>query len=186
MESAKILFLSIAMSVLYGVAQDQCTARICIEYFTVFHPRILAHPSPTALGMVWGVLATWWVGALLGTILILAARAGSLPKLKASALFRPILAVLAATAVSATLFGSIGFFLSRKGVVGVPSRMILRLPYSAHDRFMADWWAHLASYATGLVGGITISVVAYRRRVRWDRSASEKRGIAAGARGLSA
>jgi hypothetical protein len=31
----RILLLSVAAAVLYGILQDQVTARICVEYFTV-------------------------------------------------------------------------------------------------------------------------------------------------------
>ena len=34
-----------------------------LEYFTVLHPQVLPidYP-PTAIALVWGVIATWWVG----------------------------------------------------------------------------------------------------------------------------
>jgi hypothetical protein len=76
LESLKILILSIAAAILYGIIHDQFTARICIEYFTVFHPPVFRTQSPTLLALGWGVIATCWVGAFLGLLLILAARFG--------------------------------------------------------------------------------------------------------------
>jgi len=73
MESLKIVFASIAAAILYGIVHDQFTARICVEYFTVFHPPVFATRSPTLLGIGWGIIATWWVGALLGLVLALVA-----------------------------------------------------------------------------------------------------------------
>ncbi|MFO0941023.1 MAG: hypothetical protein U0930_09660 [Pirellulales bacterium] len=35
---------------------DQITARICIEYFTIGHPRIIPTDDPTILGIVWGIV----------------------------------------------------------------------------------------------------------------------------------
>ena len=35
---------------------------------------------------------------------------------------------------------------------------------SSRYRFMAAWWAHSASYASGSIGGIVICIVTYRRR----------------------
>src|SRR5438105_3328307 len=40
MESAKILLLSVATAVAYGIVQDQVTARVCVEYFTIGHPPV--------------------------------------------------------------------------------------------------------------------------------------------------
>ncbi len=71
-----IVVLSILACVTYGVIHDQITARICVEYFTIGHPQIIASESPTMLGFVWGVIATWWVGAILGVLLATAARIG--------------------------------------------------------------------------------------------------------------
>jgi hypothetical protein len=51
MESLKIVFASIAAAILYGIVHDQFTARICVEYFTVFHPPVFATQSPTLLGI---------------------------------------------------------------------------------------------------------------------------------------
>lgn len=62
MEFLKIVALCISASVLYGIVHDQITARICVEYFTVFHPPVFATTSPTLLGFGWGVIATWWAG----------------------------------------------------------------------------------------------------------------------------
>ncbi len=50
MKYLAILFMCIAAAVVYGVVHDQVTARVCVEYFTVGHPRIIAPtPGPTPL-----------------------------------------------------------------------------------------------------------------------------------------
>ena len=64
MAPLRIIGLCISAAVLYGVAHDQVTARVCVEYFTIGHPRIIATESPTVLGLAWGVIATWWVGLI--------------------------------------------------------------------------------------------------------------------------
>lgn len=166
MESLKIVFACIVAAVLYGIVHDQFTARICIEYFTVFHPPVFATRSPTLLAIGWGTIATWWVGAALGLLLALAARAGSRPKLAAATLLRPIGKLLLVMAVCAALTGLTGFFLARQGLIIPPEFVLKSLPPSAGPRFMADWWAHSASYAVGFFGGIILCVVQYRRRKR--------------------
>ena len=52
-------------------------------------PPVFGTESPTLLGIGWGILATWWVGLLLGVPLAFAARAGS-PKRDAQSIFKPI------------------------------------------------------------------------------------------------
>ena len=78
MTALRIIGLCVLAAVLYGVAHDQVTARVCVEYFTIGHPRILATESPTVLGLAWGVIATWWVGLVLGAPLAFAVYARSL------------------------------------------------------------------------------------------------------------
>jgi len=83
MEALKIAALCIVAAICYGIIHDQITARICVEYFTIFHPPIFHTQSPTLLGIGWGIVATWWVGAFFSVPLILAARAGARPTLQA-------------------------------------------------------------------------------------------------------
>src|SRR5436853_1440044 len=90
MESLKILLLCILAAITYGILHDQVTARVCVEYFTIGHPPIFHTDSPTLLAIGWGIIATWWVGLMLGIAAALAARTGSWPKLNASAFMRPI------------------------------------------------------------------------------------------------
>jgi hypothetical protein len=165
MESLKIFLICIAAAILYGVAHDQFTARICVEYFTVFHPPIFATQSPTLLGIGWGIIATWWVGAVLGVLLAVSARAGPRPKLRAVTLIKPIGKLLLAMAACATISGLTGFMLGRNGFVAPPEWVISSLTPSAYANFMADWWAHSASYAVGFFGGIAMCIVQYRKRI---------------------
>lgn len=163
MEALSIALSCIVAAVLYGIVHDQFTARICVAYFTIFHPPIFHTQSPPLLAFGWGVLATWWVGVFLSIPMILAARAGPLPVIRASELRRPIALLLVFMAVCATLFGLTGYVLSRAGVLATDWLTFSSSPSSRY-RFMAAWWAHSASYASGLIGGIVICIVTYRRR----------------------
>jgi hypothetical protein len=140
MESPKIVFTCIVAAILYGIVHDQFTARICIEYFTIFHPPVFATRSPTLPAFAWGIIATWWVGAFLGLLLVFAARAGSRPKLAVAALLRPIGKLRLVMAVCAAISGLTGFLLARRGLVVPPEVVLNSRPPSAGARFMADWW----------------------------------------------
>ena len=166
MEALKIWLLCIFAALAYGVVHDQITARICVEYFSIAHPTILPLTSPTLLALQWGILATWWVGAALGILLATAARVGSRPKLEVRDLRRPIAVLLVFMVASATISGLCGYRLARSGIISLPGWLASAMPANKHARFMADWWAHSASYAAGIVGGLAVCGQAWRRRKR--------------------
>jgi len=111
MQSLKIIGVCVLAAVFYGIVHDQFTARICLEYFTIFHPPIFGRTqSPTLLAFGWGVLATWWVGMILGIFLAIAARAGSRPKLSVKDGLPMIRRLLLIMAVCAVISGLAGYF----------------------------------------------------------------------------
>jgi hypothetical protein len=169
METLKIVALAVVAAIVYGVLLDQVTARVCVEYFTVGHPPIFGTEDPTLLGLGWGVLATWWVGVGLGLILATAARWGRSPKLTARELVPTVVVFLAVLGVLAFVFGSIGYILARSGVVRLLEPLATHVPADRHAAFMADLWAHSASYGFGFLGGLVVCVVVEIRRLRKAR-----------------
>jgi hypothetical protein len=166
MHAAAIILLCIASAILYGIIHDQITARICIEYFTIGHPPVFNTDSPTLLALGWGVLATFWVGLILGIPLALAARAGPLPKRPARTLLGPIVLLLLVMAICAALAGLLGFSLARNGIVYLFGPLAQRIPKDRHPLFLADLWAHNASYFVGFIGGIVLIIWTWRSRRR--------------------
>jgi len=164
MQSIKIILTCVVAAVLYGIVHDQVTARICVEYFSVFHPPIFHTESPTILALGWGIIATWWMGAFLGVLLAIAARAGSRAKVARSELVVPIAKLLAMMGVLAAFAGLVGFALSSQGAIAPPDWIASALPRARYARFMADWWAHNASYCGGFFGGIALCILTFRRR----------------------
>jgi hypothetical protein len=163
MRSVAIVLLCIASAVFYGVLHDQVTARVCIEYFTIGHPPVFPTESPTLLGLGWGIIATWWAGLLLGVPLA-AARAGGRPKRGVRSLARPIAALLAVMGTCAALAGVMGYALGRSGAVYLLEPLASGVPVGRHARFLADLWAHSASYLVGFLGGILVIVRVWRSR----------------------
>jgi hypothetical protein len=160
MQAIKIVGLCIVAGAIYGILHDQVTARVCLEYFTVFHRDIFHTQSPTLLALGWGVLATWWVSLFLGIMLAIAARAGSRAKLTASHLVRPLLKLLAIMAIFALAAGIIGYFLQGLGM----EYYATAIPKQIRHTFYADLWAHEMSYLTGLIGGIILCILVWRSR----------------------
>lgn len=166
MQSIGIVLMCVGAAVTYGIIHDQITARVCIEYFTVGHPPVFATEDPTLLAIGWGIIATWWVGLLLGVPLALVARAGSRPKCSIGSLVAPVACLLAVMACSALGAGVLGWWLAREGVVFLVDPLASKLPPERHVRFLADLWAHSASYLVGLVGGIVVLALVWRSRRR--------------------
>jgi len=165
MQAFRIVLTCIVAAVVYGIVHDQFTAHICVEYFSVFHPPVFPTSSPTLLALGWGVIATWWMGAFLGVLLALAARVGSRRKIGASELVRPISKLLLIMGFLAAFAGLTGYVLAIRGAIGPPGWVASVLPPARHARFMADWWAHNASYLFGFLGGIALCVVTIRKRL---------------------
>lgn len=164
MDALKIIGLSVVAAILYGVVHDQVTARVCVEYFTIGHPPVFATESPTLLGIGWGIIATWWVGALLGAPLAFAAIRGPRPPRSAGSLVRPIGVLLAFMGTAALVAGVIGFAAASAGWVFLLEPLASRVPADRHAAFIADLWAHSASYLVGFVGGIILINRVWRSR----------------------
>src|SRR5437899_8227771 len=99
MRTLAIILMCVIAAVAYGIVHDQVTARVCVEYFTVGHPPVFGTDDPTLLGLGWGIIATWWVGALLGVPLAVVARAGSRPKRSVGSLVPPVATLLSVMAL---------------------------------------------------------------------------------------
>jgi hypothetical protein len=173
MEFLKIVLLAIVASVVYGILHDQVTARVCVEYFTVGHPDIFHTEDPTLLGLGWGVVATWWVGLLLGLPLAAAARLGSLPEVPARDLVKPVALLMVIAGLLALVAGIVGFLLARQGQVWLVGWLANRVPREKHPAFLADLWTHLASYGFGFLGGLLL--VVRTLYVRWKKQAADRR-----------
>ncbi len=166
MQSLGIVVMCVVAAVCYGIVHDQVTARVCVEYFTIGHPPVFNTNDPTLLGIGWGIIATWWVGLILGVPLAYFARMGSRPKRSVRYLMKPIACLLAVMAVCALTAGILGWLLARNGVVTLTGPIANQLPHDRHSVFLADWWAHSASYGVGLFGGIVTMALVWHSRQR--------------------
>lgn len=155
------MLLSIACACLYGVLHDQITARICLEYFTVWHPHLIDSTDPTVVALAWGIAATWWVGLGLGVPLAWAAHGKKRRRVPISTLMPKMALLFGTMAGVATLCGIVGYDLA-------PTEMAARAGYEGEQvrGFLADLFAHNASYGVGIVGGIALIVWTYRESLR--------------------
>jgi hypothetical protein len=161
-EAAAIVAVCVGSAVAYGVLHDLVTAHLSVEYFTVAHPY-LGIDAPILLALVWGVLATWWVGVLLGVPLAFAALLGPRPAVTARAL-RPALArllVVMGVAAAATML--LAAIATRDGFV-LPDPLFDRVPRDRHGRLAVAAVGHSVSYFVGFLGGIALIARTWRAR----------------------
>ena len=178
--------LGVLGSVVYGVLHDQVTARMCIEYFNsnaVPHHKALLDKinfkwkdSPTAVALLWGTVATWWVGLPLGLSVGSAARLGPLPKLPLKDLIKPTGVYAAFVAGSALLAGLVGYFSAKSRInedlngfeplnKGFGFRNIDKyVPKEKQAAFYSNCSSHQAAYISGGVGALgLIAWIIYKR-----------------------
>ncbi len=161
-----IVGMSILAACLYGISHDLVTAHLCVEYFTIGHPPVFHTVSPVLLALGWGVIATWWVGLLLGVPLALCSRLGKAPRRTASDLLRPIAYLLAAMAATSVIAGIVGHVLAAHGAIYLLPHLAQRVPADRHIWFLTNLWAHVAAYISGSLGGIVLCVKTVKGRQR--------------------
>ncbi|MEZ6053187.1 MAG: hypothetical protein R3C02_17665 [Planctomycetaceae bacterium] len=168
-EGLKIVVLSVLAAVSYGIVHDNVTTRICVEYFTVFHPRIAwVGESPTALATYWGVVATWWMGLGLGVPLACFARWGKPPKVSARQLLKPIGLTLTVMGISSIIMGATAYRLATTDRIKLFEPWSSRIPAEIHADFLTDLWAHNTAYVIGCIGGVCLWGWTVRLRNRSD------------------
>lgn len=135
-------------------------------YFTREHPTIVPTDSPLLLAFVWGVIATWWMGAILGLLLTTAARWGRYEKLAASQLTPSVLRLMALAGICALVAGILGYWASS---VGEFHRFGFSPEWATPEqtpRYWAVAAAHTASYAVGGLGGLWLVINTWFKRRR--------------------
>jgi hypothetical protein len=183
-ECSKLVGLSVATAVIYGVVNDQVTARFSPEYFSQgFHLRMRncwegpvfgrlksileKTESPTVVGLIWGTVATWWMGAFLSIPIVAASRIGSLPKSNAQQLVIPTAFALLGISIATVRSGIRGYQWAKNASPEDKSDKYfiaaMGTPLERMDHWIAVAWAHQSAYANGALAGIGISVYALAR-----------------------
>lgn len=167
-----IVLLGIGAAVVYGILQDQVTAHLCVEYFTIGHVDYLNLGNPTLIAFEWGIIATWWVGLILGIAVAIVARVGRRSALTARDLLLPTFVLMLGIGIVALIAGIIGFIAARAGAVYLIDPLYSEVPRARHVAFLTDLWAHDGAYAAGLLGGIILCAWIWRMRGRLPANAA--------------
>src|SRR5207253_1173682 len=120
------------------------------------HPPVVISDSPTMQGLAWGVIATWWAGALIGVPLAVVARTGPGAPWDAAQLMKPVGQLLVFMATGALFAGCAGYYFARSGRLPMDAGFADAIPAAHHVRFMAVACAHDASYLLGFAGGAVL------------------------------
>ena len=164
-EYVKIIGFCILAACVYGVAHDLVTAHVCVGYFLPpIHPIIVPTDSPLLLALIWGVIATWWVGLFLGILLAVSCRVGNKPKLSISQVVRPVLYLLISLFIASMFFGLIGYAMGQLEVWFIPPVFHTIIKPERLAVFQFNAFAHFAAYLLGLIGGVIVTVYSIRCR----------------------
>lgn len=164
---ALIPLVCVLAACVYGVLHDLVTAHVCVEYFTVFHPPLSGSDSPVIQALTWGVVATWWVGLLLGIPLAFAARLGRAARMPAHRLVLPLVVALAMCGVIAAVAGFVASQIESFNAYYFPDRASgwrACIDRELWPRFFGVWVAHNASYASGAILGLCLIVWVWKER----------------------
>jgi len=151
-------------SVIYGLVHDQITIRICPEYFTIWHPHVVDTNDLTVLALVWGFIATWWMGAILGTVIGASAILGRRPLPPFRCIVRWIVAILAGSAACATVTGLVFWILRINIPYAVFDSRMSATSLEVQRRFTIDLAIHNASYNASAIGAIVAGLFILRYR----------------------
>jgi len=167
----RIFLGTILLSIAYGILHDMVTAHVAVQYFTEYHPHLVDSKSPIVMALLWGVVATWWFGAMAGLVIGIADVVGKSPIVPAHAVLK--LAGKALLVVLALAMLVLVFSLALKDHM---PRMMDDYFYdeapSLRLRLGSVGNAHLFSYAGCLLAVIwvCVSIAVQRRRLRFASS----------------
>lgn len=164
-DSLKVILFSIIISIFYGICHDLITAHICVEYFTIAHPKVIESENPILLALTWGILATWWVGLILSSFFLIAMKLGNYPVLYFKDIYKQMFKLILIIGALALIGGAIGYILISTKTFSISPHLAERLPNpKTHLPFLVCAWMHGTSYLVGFIGGIILSLKFWRKR----------------------
>jgi hypothetical protein len=149
----------------YGALQDQISARLSPEYFTIGHAPVPGISHPTLVGIAWGFLGGFPGGIALGIPLALAATLGDLPRLTARTLARPLLIVLAVTAIGTLIAGASGAYNASVVNIAIGEPWASFVPHERQWHFFVVACAHFGTYLGAGIAGCGLCLWAIWRRL---------------------
>lgn len=169
---AHACLLGLAVLSGYGMIQDQVSARLCPEYFTVLHHPIPGLTDPTLLGLAWGFLASAGGGIAMGYAAGLAATLGTQPPLTARELVRPLLLTVLAVGVATAVTGLAVAHVTGLFGVRLDPALDPHVPPDRRRGLVIVACYHVTAYAAAVVGSVALCVWVGCERARRGRHSS--------------
>ena len=152
----QIVLTCTGAAILYGILHDLVTVHVSLEYFTIGHPDV-GTQDRIPLALIWGVLATWWAGAIIGLLWWWGARGGPGPKLEPRDLHPYVRGLLLWMAACAIVGAGLGYWMAGQGWIILLGPLAKGVPFDAQRAFLTAGGAHTASYVVGCVGGVFVT-----------------------------
>lgn len=181
---SKIVGLSMAAAVTYGILHDQIAARVCPQYFSEGSCKKIREKfegpiglrvkkilettsSPALVGSIWGTVTSLPVGLFFGVPLTFTSRFGSGKRIGAEELLLPVSIGLASIAILSVYSGLDGYkWAQNTPNTGESSRKYLDLLRAAgnteksnFNKFVGVFHANESAFSTGLC--VSFGLVGY-------------------------
>lgn len=151
-----IVLGTIGLACVLGICVDIVTAHVAVEYFTVHHPRIIASDQPIVLAFVWGIAASWWFGAITGTIAA-AINSGRQHPLSAKRILRWV--AVACASIWTIMMLIVFAIMQISSYIPLEKR---RETFESDRRLVAVAMAHQYEYAFGGIALLIIGIAIWR------------------------
>jgi hypothetical protein len=164
------LLLCVAVAMLYGIANDQITARISWEYFYYgkdLAPIIGPNTPPNPSELRWqaariGAAATWWAGLVIGAAMLIANNPSPRRRrLTYPRLIARLPGVIGIVVLAALIVGIAGYYYLLNWISPDFRDLATTNMWHPH-RFMTTYGVHLGGYLGGVIA-VAYSVVSIRR-----------------------
>lgn len=164
-EIGKIIGMGVVAAILYGVIHDLITTQIDFSYFSNLYfthhgvytarhfPFVYNSESRVLYALLWGTIATWWVGLPIGGLSALSARISSnapknAPKMDWRDFVYPVAILLGANLAIALATGGATYLTSGGNSLDTVAAM------------------HNSSYLFGILGGVLLPQYVYSSRLK--------------------
>jgi hypothetical protein len=163
--------IAVIAAVIYGIVNDQITATVSPEYYSVFkrdqfEPIMGLMFAPTrVVALVTGTMGTWWYGLFLGIMLGICSMVGRCAPLPTRRYIQAVGWVMTTTMGVSVLFGVVAYIAEpfiKPDVVHWP---FLAGIEDVRSAFAVGWWhngAYLGAFAASIVAGYRVQ----RERMR--------------------
>ncbi len=162
MEPAKIVLRALAIFCGYGLLFGLVSSWVCPEAY-VDRAKEFGERSVPVLGMLWGMYDFLIYSAAVGIGTALAAFVGHRPTVKAFFFTKPMLMLAAIVAVIGAVAGVFGRYMVIAG------KYQYWLPPDRHAAYLSTWWGLLASQGALIIGGVTLAVWTWRKRIVFEQ-----------------